>query len=233
MDRTLLIDEVPISEYELYYKELPVIPTPERDVEYIDIKGRDGELTKKYGYKNIPYPIDLYFYENKPFRKSFRKLKHHLLNAKTITFADDDEVYYKVKAVQIDDADTNIYKVGMFTVEFTLDPFQYEVSNGPQAITTQTTIINPGYESEPIITVHCGGTGKVYVNDVLILIQNVNGTITIDSEMQNAYRKNLTITENMNKHMIGEFPVLGHGNNVIKFDGDISKLELIKNGRWL
>lgn len=231
MDRTLLIDNIPVSEYDLYYKELPDVPSPEQDIVQVYVKGRDGELTQKYGYKNIPYPIDLYFYENVSFRKAFRKLKPYLLDANTLSFADDNEVYYKVKSVQIDDAETNIYKLGMFTVEFNLDPFMYELDNDPITVTSRTVIENNGYKALPIITAQVSGTGKIYINDQEITIQNVNGSITIDSEMQNAYRAG-SPPQNMNKHMIGEFPVLEHGNNVVSFDGDISELEIICNRRW-
>ena len=231
MDRTLLIDNIPVSEYDLYYKELPDVPSPEQDIVQVYVKGRDGELTQKYGYKNIPYPIDLYFYENVSFRKAFRKLKPYLLDANTLSFADDNEVYYKVKSVQIDDAEANIYKLGMFTVEFNLDPFMYELDNDPITVTSRTVIENNGYKALPIITAQVSGTGKIYINDQEITIQNVNGSITIDSEMQNAYRAG-SPPQNMNKHMIGEFPVLEHGNNVVSFDGDISELEIICNRRW-
>lgn len=235
MDRTLLIDGVPVSEYELYYKELPTIPTAEQDIEQIEIKGRDGYLTKKYGFKNISYPIELYFYENVSFRKAFRLVKPFLFNAETISFADDDEVYYKVKSVQIDTAETNIYKFGMFTVVFDLDPFQYEFDNEPITVLSRKIITNEGHKTLPIITAQVSGTGKIYINDQEITINNVNGSITIDSMMQNAYRQASTglITENMNKHMIGEFPVLGHGDNIVSFDGDISELEVISNRRWV
>ena len=234
MDRTLLIDGVPVSEYELYYKGLPTIPTAEQDIEQIEIKGRDGYLTKKYGFKNISYSIELYFYENVSFRKAFRLVKPFLFNAETISFADDDVVYYKVKSVQIDTAETNIYKFGMFTVVFDLDPFMYELDNEPITVLSRKIITNDGHKTLPIITAQVAGTGKIYVNDQEITIKNVNGSITIDSEMQNAYRKSPAglIAENMNKHMIGHFPVLEHGDNVIEFDGDIEKLEVILNKRW-
>src|SRR5690606_4222876 len=154
----------------------------------------------------------------------FRKAKMYLLNAKTLIFDDDNEVFYKVKNVQIDTAENYVLQFGEFTVNFTLDPFQYEVNNPTETITSQTTINNPGYEALPVITAHMSGTGNIYVNEQKVTIQNINGTITIDSEMQNAYRIEGGYIVNLNKHMIGKFPILRHGSNVIDFDGDISKM---------
>src|SRR5690606_25249115 len=156
-------------------------------VEHIEIKGRNGTLTRKYGYKNIVLPVHFTVLSDN-FKKTFRKAKMYLLNAKTLIFDDDNEVFYKVKNVQIDTAENYVLQFGEFTVNFTLDPFQYEINNPTEIITSQTTIHNPGYEAEPIITVHCNGTGNIYINEQKVTIQNINGTITIDSEMQNAYR---------------------------------------------
>lgn len=231
MDRTLLIDGVKVSEYDLYYKTLPPIPTAEQYTETIHIKGRDAELTKKYGYLNIEYPIELYFYENESFRKAFRKSKSRLLGAKTISFADDDEVYYKVKSVQISTADSDIYKIGMFTVIFTLDPFMYEMNNNPIAITQETTINNEGYESLPILKAVVNGIGRIFVNDDEIVINGVNGSITIDSEQSNAYREG-NPPQNLNNKMVGQFPVLKSGDNTVSFIGDVEQLNIICNKRW-
>lgn len=229
------IDNVYTDDYGIAPKERIEVPTPEQDIEFIDteIKGRHGSLTKKYGYLDIPLPVRFFMLDKDNFKPIFRKAKMNLLNAKTLVFDDDNEVFYKVKSVQIETAENIIKTFGEFVANFRLDPFQYEINNPTQTITSRTVINNPGYESEPIMTIHCAGTGKVYVNDVPITIQNINGTITIDSEMMNAYRIENGLITNLNNHMIGDFPVLKTGSNVVDFDGDISKIEIIKNWRWV
>lgn len=216
----------------IYPKGRYEVPTPEEDIVYIDVRGRDGELTKKYGYKNIPLPVTFYIHADS-FKTAFRKAKSFLLSAKTLVFDDDNEVFYKVKSVRIDPAENIMKTFGEFTVHFTLDPFMYEISNDPITITKATTIENDGHTAQPIITAQVAGTGKIYIGEQEVTVKDVNGTITIDSEMQNAYRKTSVITENMNSHMIGQFPVLEHGNNVISFDGDVESLEIICNRRWV
>jgi|SRR5690625_4858794 len=214
----------------VYPKGRYEVPTPEEDTEIIYIRGRDGELTKKYGYRNIDLPI-LFYMKDESFKTAFRKAKSFILNAKTLQVDDDDEVFYKVKSVNINPAENLMKTFGEFEVEFTLDPFTYELDNAPITITSQTTIDNDGHTALPIITAQVSGTGKIYINDQEITIRDVNGEITIDSEMQNAYRAG-SPPQNMNKHMIGEFPTLQHGDNVVEFDGDIERLEVILNKRW-
>lgn len=230
------LDGVYTDDYGLKVEDRYEIPTAEKDIEFIEIKGRDGELTKEYGYKNITLSVSFSLnmrWKSESFKSAFRKVKRYILNAKTFAVDDDPEVYYKIKSAQIESAENKIVKFGQFVVNFVLDPFQYEVNNAPISITSQTTIHNPGYEAEPIMTVHCNGTGNIYINEQKVTIQNINGTITIDSEMQNAYRVSGGYVTNLNNHMIGKFPVLEHGQNTINFDGDISKIELIKNWRWV
>lgn len=227
------INGIYTEEKGIYPKDRYEVPTAEEDIEFIEIKGRDGELTKKYGYKNIPFPVTFYI-KDELFKPTFRKAKPFLLSAKTLQVDDDDEVFYKVKSVKINPAENLMKTFGEFEVEFVLDPFMYELANEPITITSRTVIENDGHTALPIITAQVSGTGRIYVNDQEVIIQNVNGSITIDSEMQNAYRKSPSgvIAENMNNHMIGEFPILHHGDNVIDFDGDISKLEVVANRRW-
>ncbi len=227
------IDDVYTGDYGIHPKERVIVPTTERDIEHVEIRGRHGTLTKKYGYRDIPLPVLFYMKDRDSFKPIFRKAKMHLLNAKTMVFDDDKEVLYKIKSAEINEAENEIITFGEFVVEFTLDPFQYEVADSTRTITSRTTLNNPGYESQPIITATVAGTGNIYINDEKITIQDINGTIIIDSELMNAYRNNSGIITNLNHHMIGDFPVLRHGSNVINFDGDISKLEINPRWRWV
>lgn len=227
------INDTKINVFDLCVADRPEIPTPEEDTEHIEIRGRHGSLTKKYGFKDINYQMVFNFLEDVSFKPVFRKAKIMFFNARKLAFEDDPNIFYKIKSITIEDAENEILEYGQFTVNFTLDPFQYEIDNPVQTISAQTTVTNDGYESQPIMTIHCAGTGRVYVNDVPITIKNINGTISIDSEQMNAYRKANGSITNLNDHMVGDFPVLQHGKNIIKFDGDISKVELIKNWRWV
>lgn len=226
------IDNTHIKDLKLCLSERPAIPTAQRDVEHVEIKGRHGSLTKKYGYKDIQYSLMFDFLEDTSFKQAFRTAKMALINAKKLSFLDDPNIYYKIKSVEIEDAANDILEYGQFTTNFTLDPFAYEITT-MQTITAQKTISNPGYESEPYIKATVNGTGKIYINNQVITIKDVNGIIEMDSTMQNAYRKENGYITNLNNHMIGDFLLLEHGNNIIKFDGNITKLEMDPRWRWV
>lgn len=226
------LDDKNIEELQLSLSERPSIPTPEQDLDHTEIRGRHGSLTRKYGFKDIPYSLTFDFLEDVPFKQAFRKAKIFFFNAKKLSFDDDPGIYYKIKSVQIDDALNDIEEYGQFTVNFTLDPFSYEETDSI-TITQQTTLSNAGYESEPYIKAHVTGIGKIYIGEQVITIKDVNGTIEIDSTMMNAYRNENGLITNLNNKMIGDFPVLSEGNNIIKFDGDITKLEINPRWRWV
>lgn len=227
----LKINGVYTDEYKVKPKNRIEIPTPEQDVVHKEIRGRHGSLTRKYGFKDILLPVHFTIHQES-FKKTFRKAKVHLFNAKTLVFDDDNEVHYKVKSVQIETAENLVERFGEFTVIFTLDPFQYE-TNPIQTITSPTTLNNQGYESAPYIKCFVSGTGKIYIGEQTLTINGVNGTIEIDSAMMNAYRNENGLITNLNDKMIGDFPVLVEGNNRISFDGDITKLEINPRWRWI
>lgn len=233
VDKKLIINDVYIAEYSMHLARFPEVPTPEQDIEYVNIRGRHGNLTKKYAFKDIPYSLEFFFFDDAPFKTAFRQVKLILFQARKMLITDDETVFYKVKSVNIMNAENEVAKFGRFIVNFTLDPFQYEVQDSTQTITSRTTLTNPGHESQPIITATVAGTGRIYINDQEIVIQDINGTIIIDSELMNAYRNNNGIITNLNKHMIGDFPIFKNGNNVIDFDGDITKLEVNPRWRWV
>lgn len=226
------INGIDTVEKDIRPKSRAVVPSPEQDIETIEIKGRHGSLTKKHGFRDIVYPLEFYINDNVSFKRSFRKAKIFLFQAKTLSFSDDIEVFYKVKSIQIQTAENIIEKYGMFTVNFSLAPFQFE-NNSIQTITERTVIFNDGYQSEPYIKAYVSGTGKIIINDQEVTIQNVNGYIEIDSELMNAYRRDNNFIVNMNNHMIGDFPLLKHGENIIEFSGDITVLEIDTRFKWV
>ncbi|WP_181294608.1 distal tail protein Dit [Heyndrickxia sporothermodurans] len=228
----VILDTTKIKDINLSLSERPAIPTPERDTEHIDIQGRHGSLTKKYGFKDIPYSLTFDFLEDTPFKQAFRKAKIVFFKAKKLSFEDDPDIFYMIKSVEIEDALNDVLEYGQFTVNFTLAPFAYEVTK-LITITSQTTLTNAGYESEPYIKAYAAGTGKIYIGNQVVTVKDINGFIEIDSTMMNAYRKENGLITNLNNHMIGDFPVLVEGRNVIKFDGNITKLEIDPRWRWI
>lgn len=230
--KLLNIDDTSIKDLNLCLSERPAIPTPEQDIEQIDVKGRNGSLTKKYGFKDIEYKLTFEFLEDVLFKPVFRQAKQIFFNSTKLTFDDDPGIFYKIKSVAIEDAINDIMEYGQFTATFTLDPFAYEEAE-IITISQETVLNNPGYETEPYIKCYAAGTGKIYLGNQVITIKDINGFIELDCELMNAYRIENGLITNLNEHMIGDFLLIPKGQSSVKFDGAITELEIDPRWRWI
>ena len=164
-------------------------------------------------------------------KQKLREIKGLLSVARTLAFDDSPNFFYKIKRAQISDTQTIIKSHGSFSVEFIADPFEYESSSVLEYENPSNLIIrnNTSYFSQPIIKIFGKGNIKLFVNDELVEVKNINEGITIDSEMQEAYYNN----DNMNHQMLGDFPIFGIGENKIRLEGNVNKIEILPNWRWL
>ncbi|MEB9377052.1 phage tail family protein [Bacillus cereus] len=219
------IDNELASSYGLGLVGRPVIPTAKQKVEHIEIPGRHGSLTKKGAYENVPFKVKFNMLERENIKPFIRRAKPWLLQGRTLFFT-DDEVYRKIKHVEMGDITTEIEEHGEFEVDFTLDPFEY-TEDVNLKLTKPGVIYNPGtIESDPKFWIVGNGTFRITINDVSFQIKDVNGSVVIDSEILEAY----TDTISMNNKMVGQFPIFNIGENKIEWSGEIQFMEI--RPRW-
>lgn len=118
-----------------------------------------------------------------------------------------------------------------FPINFRCQPFGYSIDNEEVIITQKdTSIYNyASKESEPIITVFGDGDINLLINEQQVILKGVEGYITIDSTKLRSYKD----LENQNSKKIGNFPVLKVGENNINWDGNITKIVITPNYRWI
>ncbi|HDR6265231.1 TPA: phage tail family protein [Bacillus cereus] len=220
------IDNELASSYGLGLVGRPVIPTAKQKVEHIEIPGRHGSLTKKGAYENVPFKVKFNMLERENIKPFIRRAKPWLLQGRTLFFT-DDEVYRKIKHVEMGNITTEIEEHGEFEVDFTLDPFEY-TEDVNLKLTKPGVIYNPGtIESDPKFWIVGNGTFRITINDISFQIKDVNGSVVIDSEVLEVY----TDTISMNHKMVGQFPILGVGENTIEWSGTIQFMEI--RPRWI
>lgn len=218
-------------ENKIYIPSRPAIPINKKKVEYINIPGRDGTLTKFLGYDDRPYKIPFNFYEKDNIPERVRKITPILLGAKTFTFTDDLEMFYKVKNVEIEDVERNLKRFSTFNVNCIIEPFDYLVDGTYKfEIINSESIFNYGsYESRPIIKVYGQGNIQISINAHTFQVNNVEGYVIVDSELMTCYKD----TVNKGNDMIGLFPVIDVGENQITLSSNITKVEITPNWRCL
>ena len=217
----LIIDNKSSADFGLCLAETPSIPSPERDVERVSIRGRHGSLTKKYAYKDISFSVSLNLLEDDGIKDKLRYIRAWILNAKKLQLS-DDTVFYRIKESNIPDIENELNLLGKFEANFVADPFQFKESkivsrNSPGKVLYSGTI-----ESEPYIKIYGTGNGSLTFNNDVIHFQSISEYIEIDCENQQAFKG----VDPRNDKMIGEYPVLQIGMNDISWTGGITKIEI-------
>ena len=210
----------------------PSIASADKKYETIEIEGRDGALTKFIGYQDLKFTLKFNILFQDDIKQKLREIKGLLSVTRTLAFDDSPNFFYKIKRAQISDTETIIKSSGVFSVEFIADPFEYESSSVLEYENVYSNLLirnNTSYFSQPVLKIFGQGNIKLFVNDELVEVKNINEGITIDSEMQEAYYNN----DNMNHQMLGDFPIFAIGENKIRLEGNVNKIEILPQWRWL
>lgn len=126
------------------------------------------------------------------------------------------------------DIENQLNKIGKCTIIFDCAP-QYFLKSGEQSISlaAPTVLHNAYFTALPIINIFGTGAGSLTVGGRTVQLFDLTGSITLDCEMQNAYRG----TENLNSKISApEFPQLLHGDNPISWAGGVERVEIMP--RW-
>lgn len=67
------------------------------------------------------------------------------------------------------------------------------------------------------------------VGTTIVELEGVSGSITLDSQLQEAYSGVI----GLNSAMSGEFPILKPGQNAVSWSGEVTKVEIQPNWRYL
>lgn len=192
---------------------------PERDVEFVDIPGRNGQLIiDKKRYKNTPYslPLRIQGTDAKSKADQFSQFLKAQIGYKRLEDDYHPDCYRMAALIGGIEWEPFANQAMDTTLQFTLKPQAYLKSGEHQlTISSGTVLLNPTfYEALPLIRVV--GTGTLTVGDQTLTV-TAAGTnyIDLDSELQNAYEG----TDNMNSNITGTLPVLYPGENGITFSG--------------
>lgn len=206
---------------------LPERISPKRRDEAITISGRHGTLTATDGTFE-PYILQAEFIV-KDLSKT-DKICSHFKGEGDLIFSNNLDRKYKARVNNQIEFSRIIRSLKRFTVEFEVQPFMYEAAPAPRTLTEPTSILNIGtFESEPIITVYGQGDITLTINNLNLILNGIDGEITLNSEILNAYKDTLSL----NNKMSGDFPIFSVGENVISWTGSVTKLEIMPNWRWI
>lgn len=217
------------TQYDVELMKEPNVFRPAMRGTAVKIPGRHGDLwLPENAYDTFVLPLEC-------------RMRHQAdLNAISAWLSGDGELIlgsqpdrlYRVRAVAVCQYSriSPVRSPRDFRVDFTCQPFRYEVNPAPITLKSPGLLINPGTEeSAPQIIVHGTGNITLAINGVDIYLTGLSDYVVIDSELGDAYRVNAL----MNTHMQGGFPLLPPGRSDIAWSGDVQKVVFIPNWRWL
>lgn len=223
------------QDYGIVISKRPNLPSPKRRVHYMDIPGRHGSVHyDEKTYEDITIAVECGLKDTENLVERLDAIKAWLFNAgeSDLIFSFGEDKKYMAQVVNAIDF-SQVYKyTSSFPIIFNCQPFKYAVENEIINLNeSDITINNPGsLESEPVIYVYGNGDILLNINEQIIELSGVDGKIILNSEIQDCYDDEMN---NLNSKMAGEFPLFKTGENTIFWTGNVTKLEVLPNWRWL
>ena len=220
------------TEKGIIVSEHPSITIPQERVEFVDVPGRSGSLTKLEGddvYDDMTLTARCFIADP----NSIPTLAEWLRGSGKVTFGNRPGGFYYARIVNQIPFEKilrgNPHR--SFAVNFRCQPFWYPESVPMETLTASTSLLNnPGsVYSEPTITVYGSGEITLMVGTQIVELTDIEDSITLNTSLMEAYKGNLS----MNGCMSGEFPTLLPGSNVISWTGNVTKVVVLPNWRYL
>ena len=224
-------------EFNIYVTGVSISGSPQRDVSFLSIPGRNGDLivdNKRWHNIDITYSLAI----ASRFSDYFDWFKAEMLSQQGYQEL-HDSVYPDFFRMAIIKAPINPETIrrnraGTFDVTFHCKPQRYlKTGTFGMEFTEPTELWNQyGFTAKPIITVYGNGPGTLSVGNATVEIKDMEEQLILDCDLMDAYRKvGEGAPESMNGSIYApEFPELVGGKNPISWAGGVSKIEIIP--RW-
>ncbi len=226
----MIFNGVRSDELGLVIQKKPSSPRAKEKINSINIPGRSGTLHAfENAFENYTLSVECLVTD----LEQIDKISALFRGAGEVVFSDDITKRYRGVVVNQIDIMYAATKFKSFLLQLDTHPFKFSASPLDDEITATSAIAfhNKGtFESEPIIEVFGSGDVTLTINGKSYKLKNISGSVTINSEMQEVYKDN----ENKNNDFEAEeFPVFRMGENSISWNGNVSKVVIQPNWRWL
>ena len=232
----ILFNGISSKDVSIEVEHFPKYEVPERDYEVVHVPGKNGDIfIDKGSYQNVSRAYEIAFGSYvRDYAVMANVVSEWLHSASGYARLEDtyEPEYYRLAVYEENLELSNILnQAGRATISFNCKPQRYLKSGErPIKINSSPTLVrNPTkFAALPKITVNGSGAGYIRIGDYMVRISSIDGTIVIDSDIQDAYynleNKNSLIT------LYKGFPKIDRGNIEISYSGGVTNLEVIP--RW-
>ena len=199
----LIFGGVDSSDYGIYITGESVYNAPEREVEFIDIPGRNGSLAMDKGrYNNITvtYPAGTFGKNQEDFREALSAFRNAILSQKGYQRLEDtyhpEEYRMGVYAAGLEVSPASRGKAGQFDLTFECKPQRFlTIGDYPIPVDSGDVLQNPTlFDSHPLVMVE--GYGTVAFNGYSFTLTDEEVGYIILSDLLESFTPN---TQNVNK----------------------------------
>lgn len=209
---------------------MPETVRAERRMERVEIAGRNGSLHVDEGtYDSYDRTMECALIN----RHRLDEVAAWLVGSGRMIFSTEpDKVYDVVISNKISIAQMmRVFQ--KFQVTMDTQPFKYSVNRAGERLELlePKVVHNPGtVYAQPKITVYGSGNITLDINGTAFPLSAVDGYLTIDSESMEVYKG----SESRNSKFGGaDFPRLETGKNAVSWTGNVEKLVIEPEWRWL
>ena len=216
----------------LIITDLPPITKPKMKTNKIEIDGRDGDIVEKVGYESYTKSVGIGLARN----FNIDEVINYFTGEGELVLSDEPNKVYLASIYDSIEYD-RLLRMRKATIKFYVQPYKYlkDEDKVELDVTTHSSVevINKGLEiSKPIISLEGSGTVEIAVNNINIFkytFPNNETKVIINSLEEEAYYEGIY----KNRNMLGEFPKLSVGSNVISWTGTLTKISIEPKSRWL
>lgn len=206
---------IELTDFNTVYDGSKIFGTPDKDIEFISVPGRNGDLSISHDrFNNITREVNCFI--RRDFKQYYPALLNFLYSVKgyaKLELETEPGIFMMAQFVEATEPTTGSFNIaGEFTLRFNCKPQKFLKSGEiPISINSSSTIINPSpMPSMPLI--RCSGTGSVTINDTTITLDTNTSITVIDCDLQDAYEG--TINRNPNITVTNGFPKLVDVNEI-------------------
>lgn len=210
------------------------IPVAEARGRAVEIPGRDGTLWLDDGaFRDITIRIDIELGRD----AEPEAVAAWLTGRGDLILSTLEEYRYEARIVKGFELKRGVYARGLYraTVEFACKPFRY-LAGRPlmRPITAPGSFAGQGtWPARPVITVYGSGDINLLVNDATVLLDDVDGHITLDCDAMMAFRDGVNVSPQATILSDDDgWPRLNPGRNRISWTGSVARVVIQPNWRW-
>lgn len=212
------------SSLDLIIKDMPLVPRAEKNIETIEVSGRNGNLhIDNQNYLSRSYTITC-IAKNKD---KIDDINSKLCGTGKLTLSKYSDRYFNATFKNQIDYSSYLTILQEFPIQFELDPIAYSNELTEEVITANGNIeVGGNVDVAPTIIVT--GTGTITINGYSLTVEESG--INIDCELMNCIKDNLNKND---KVILEEFPKLSVGSNNITLSEGITEIKIKYRKGWL